>query len=125
MLFRSNGFDRISASADFTGDSIAGFTDWIDHGVPYLHDISYVGPMKEFRRSTPWVDDDAAGFGDSHSNCDTLVIARNTFDYPSIHGYSILKAGYSFVSCSNEAIESKLFSLSDYPIVDLILGKQG
>ena len=34
-----NGFDRISAPADFTGDSIAGFTDWIDHGVPYLHDI--------------------------------------------------------------------------------------
>lgn len=119
-----NGFDRISAPADFTGDSIAGFTDWIDHGVPYIHDISYVGPMKEFRRSTPWVDDDAAGFGDSHSNCDTLVIAGNTFDYPSIHGYSILKAGYSFVSCSNEAIESKQLSLSDYPIVDLILGKQ-
>ncbi len=119
-----NGFDRISGPADFVADSIAGFADRIDHGVPYIRDISYIGSMKEFRRSIPWMDDDAAGFGDSHSNCDTLVIAGNTFDYPSVHGASILKAGYSFVSCSNEAVTSKQVCLNDYRLVDVILGKQ-
>lgn len=119
-----NGFDRISAPADFVGDSIAGFADAIDHGVPYINDISYIGSMKEFRRSIPWMDDDASGFGDSYSNYETMVIAGNTFDYPSVHGASILKAGYSFVSCSNEAVEKKTVNLNNYKLIDLILGKQ-
>jgi hypothetical protein len=119
-----NGFDRISAPSDFVADSIAGFCDDIDHGVPYKEDISYIGSMKEFRRSIPWMDDDASGFGDSYANYETMVIAGNTFDYPAIHGASILKAGYSFVSCSNEAIETSVIDLNDYKFVDLILGKQ-
>jgi len=119
-----NGFDRISAPADFVADSIAGFIDAIDHGVPYKEDISYIGSMKEFRRSIPWMDDDASGFGDSYANYETMVIAGNTFDYPAVHGSSILKAGYSFVSCSNEAIEKKTINLNNYKLVDLILGKQ-
>lgn len=50
-----NGFDRISAPADFVapvpGDTLlAGFLDDLDHGVPYLKDISYIGKMKEYRR---------------------------------------------------------------------------
>ena len=60
--------------------------------------------MKEYRRSIPWMDDDASGFGDSYGNYETQVIAGNTFDYPAIHGAAILKAGYSFVSCSNESL---------------------
>jgi hypothetical protein len=119
-----NGFDRISAPADFVADSIAGFRDAVDHGVPYKEDISYIGSMKEFRRSIPWMDDDASGFGDSYANYETMVIAGNTFDYPATHGASILKAGYSFVSCSNEAVETSAVNLNDYKLVDLILGKQ-
>lgn len=119
-----NGFDRISAPADFVSDGIAGFADAVDHGVPYINDISYIGSMKEYRRSIPWMDDDASGFGDSYSNYETMVIAGNTFDYPSVHGASMLKAGYSFVSCSNEAVEKKTVGLNAYKFVDLILGKQ-
>lgn len=53
-----NGFDRISAPADFTAPApadtlLAGFLDEQDHGVPYIHDISYIGKMKEYRRSIP------------------------------------------------------------------------
>ena len=104
-----NGFDRISAPADFTDPApadtlLAGFLDEQDHGVPYIHDISYIGKMKEYRRSIPWMDDDASGFGDSYGNYETQVIAGNTFDYPAIHGAAILKAGYSFVSVSNESL---------------------
>lgn len=124
-----NGFDRISAPADFVapvpGDTLlAGFLDDLDHGVPYLKDISYIGKMKEYRRSIPWMDDDASGFGDSYGNYEDKVIAGNTFDYPSIHGAAILKAGYSFISCSDESVENKTMNLNDYKYVDLILGKE-
>ncbi len=124
-----NGFDRISAPADFVAPApadtlLAGFLDDVDHGVPYVKDISYIGKMKEFRRSIPWMDDDASGFGDSYGNYESKVIAGNTFDYPSIHGAAILKAGYSFVSCSDEAIENGQMSMNGYPYTDLILGKE-
>ena len=124
-----NGFDRISAPADFVapapGDTqFAGFLDELDHGVPYLKDISYIGKMKEFRRAIPWMDDDASGYGDSYADYETKVIAGNTFDYPAIHGAAILKAGYAFVSCSDEAVENGRVSLNDYQTVDLILGKE-
>ena len=121
-----NGFDRVSAPADFTADTdtLAGFLDELDHGVPYKEDISYIGPMKEFRRQIPWMDDDASGFGDSYGTHETMVIAGNTFDYPAVHGDAILKAGYSFVSCGDEAVKSRQTKLNDYKYVDLILGKQ-
>ena len=124
-----NGFDRISAPADFVaaasaGTQLAGCLDDLDHGVPYIKDISYIGKMKEYRRSVPWMDDDASGFGDSYSNYETQVIAGNTFDYPALHGAAILKAGYSFVSCSDEAVEHGQVSLNDYKHTDLILGKE-
>jgi len=121
-----NGFNRISAPADFDfqADSTAGFLDLMDHGVPYIHDISYIGRMKEFRRQIPWMDDDASGFGDSYANYETMVIAGNSFDYPALHGAAILKAGYSFVSCSDEVVKNGKVALQEYPVVDLILGKE-
>lgn len=124
-----NGFDRISAPADFVAPApadtlLAGFLDKLDHGVPYVKDFSYIGSMKEFRRSIPWMDDDAAGFGDSYGDHEGEVIAGNTFDYPAVHGEAILKAGYSFVSCSDEVVEEGMTDLKEYRYVDLILGKE-
>ena len=124
-----NGFDRISAPADFVAPApadtlLAGFLDNVDHGVPYVKDISYTGKMKEFRRVTPWMDDDASGFGDSYGNYETQVIAGNTFDYPAVHGEAILQAGYSFVSCSDEAVEDGNVNMNSYAYIDLILGKE-
>lgn len=124
-----NGFDRISAPADFVAPApadtlLAGFLDDLDHGVPYIKDISYIGKMKEYRRSIPWMDDDASGFGDSYSNYEDKVVAGNTFDYPAVHGAAILRAGYSFVSCSNEVIEDETVKMNDYKYADLILGKE-
>ncbi|MCK9159655.1 MAG: xanthan lyase, partial [Bacteroidaceae bacterium] len=121
-----NGFDRVCAPADFAAnaDTLAGFLDDLDHGVPYKEDISYIGKMKEFRRQIPWTDDDAAGFGDSYGNYEKMVIAGNSFDYPALHGAAILKAGYSFASCSAIAVENGTASMNSYSYVDLILGKQ-
>lgn len=121
-----NGFTRTNApdDFDFRTDSIAGFLDDSDHGVPYLRDISYIGKMKEFRRTIPWMDDDASGFGDSYGTHETEIIAGNTFDYPAVHGESILNAGYSFVSSSKQAIEQGSVEMTKYKLVDYILGKE-
>lgn len=119
-----NGFDRISAPYSFVCDSLAGFYDEIDHGVPDGQDISFIGSQYEFRRPAPYADDDAAGFGASRADYEKEVIAGNTFDYPALHGRSIVSAGYSFVSCSNESVIDDEVNLGDYRAVDLILGKQ-
>ena len=132
-----NGFDRISAPDDFTSsdDNIAGFLAAYDNGVPDKELISYVGAMKEFRRDIPWTHDDASGFGDSYGNEERITIAGNTFDYPALHGRSLLKAGYSFVSESRAAIgksknvgKNAAFDgnklIDAYSAIDLILGKE-
>ena len=64
------------------------------------------------------------GFGASNTNYETSVLAGNTFNYPQRHGTSIVKAGYSFISASSEAVMSGQVDMNAYPIVDLILGKQ-
>lgn len=119
-----NGFDRISGPANFVSQGIAGFYDALDHGVPDKQAINYIGSQNEYRRSIPWMDDDASGFGSSNSNYETKVIAGNTFDYPYLHGQAIAKAGYSYVSTSNESVMDSMVNLRDYKFVDLILGKQ-
>ena len=119
-----NGFDRISAPEGFSSGDFAGFPDWLDAGVPYVRNISYVGAQHEFSRLEPWRDDDAPGWGASNSDYETEIIAGNTFDYPFVHGKSLVKAGYSFVSSSNEAVEDRCINLADYKAVDFILGKQ-
>ncbi len=121
-----NGFDRVSAPESFASrdSTYAGFLDFRDSGVPYIEDISYIGPMHEFRRSIPWMDDDSAGFGASDGDYETKVVAGNTFDYPAVHGRSLAQLGYSFVSASNEAVENGSVDMKDYQAVDLILGKQ-
>ena len=119
-----NGFTRISGPDWFVAsEGIAGFNDSKDHGVPYVEDISFIGSQFEFRRDIPWMDDDAAGFGASRANYETMVIAGNTFDYPYVHGKSIVKAGHSFYSTSVTAYTAS--AQEGQPrIVDLILGKQ-
>jgi len=120
-----NGFDRLSAPAGFVMDSTyAGFLNDKDAGVPYLSDISFIGKQYEFKRNKPWIDDDAPGFGASHANYEAKVIAGNSFDYPYLHGKAISAAGFSFVSCSVEAVIRGEVELNQVEIVDLILGKQ-
>ena len=122
-----NAFTRISGPDSFAlgeGDSCyAGFLNDKDSGVPYKYDISHIGSQFEFRRNLPWRDDDAAGFGGSHSNYENKVIAGNTFDYPYLHGEAIMAAGYSFVSTSVKAVEQGI-DLGGYCAVDIIAGKQ-
>lgn len=121
-----NGFTRLSAPASFASkdSTIAGFYDNLDHGVAYIKDFSFIGSQHEFRRSIPWMDDDAPGFGASYANYEDKLIAGNTFDYPYIHGMAFMKLGYSFISASSDAIMQNFLRVNDYKIVDFIMGKQ-
>ena len=124
-----SGFDRICGPADFKADppadkTLAGFLDEVDHGVPYIRETNYTGSQKEFRRDMKWTTDDSPGFGGSRADHEKEVIAGNTFDYPAVHGASMLKQGWSFTSTSNETIEDSSVVLTDYKLVDWILGKQ-
>ncbi|MDL2290147.1 xanthan lyase, partial [Paludibacteraceae bacterium OttesenSCG-928-F17] len=120
-----NAFDKVSAPAGFMRDStMVGFLNQVDPGMPYLYDISFTGEQYEFNRSQPWISDDVPGFGASHAQYETLVLAGNTFDYPYLHGKAINEAGYSFVSAGKEAVLSGRINLNDYKLVDLILGSQ-
>ena len=113
-----NGFNRVSAPGHFSTDGNAGFKAEDDFGVPYINDASFTGYQTEFRRNA------GESFGRSSGNYIGTVVAGNTFDYPAVHGDAVADAGYGFVSCSASAIEKGLVKLSNYDIVDLILGKQ-
>ncbi len=127
MVLVINGFTRVSAPVSFasgTGaDERAGFDYETDHGVPYIQDISYVGAQTEFKCSKEW-SRDTPGFGASDASHESKIIAGNTFDYPYIHGTSLMKAGYSFVSCSRESVENETVDMTKFKCADLILGKQ-
>ncbi len=118
-----NGFTRLGAPFWFDSGEIAGFYNAYDSGVPDGYDIGFIGDQMEFRRSIPWMDDDAAGFGASRSNYETRVIAGNTFDYPFVHGQLISEAGYGFTSSSLDAYINGSCR-SEAKVTDLILGKQ-
>lgn len=117
-----NGFDRISGPTVVNTSDKAGFDLGKDPGVPYLSNISFCGAQTGFSRAQAGKEGEGS-LGHSGQELEGIKIAGNTFDYPFIHGKAIQAAGrYSFVSCSDEAVENGLVTLEDYPIVDYILG---
>ena len=122
-----NAFDRISAPIAFTDtvSNAAGFLYDIDGGVPYKHTVAFTGYQYNFDRASEWKDDLIdPGFGASNSNYDGQRTAGNTFDYPHIHGKALASMGYSYLSTSDEAVNSGITHLSHYRYVDVIMGKE-
>ena len=113
-----NGFDRLSGPAVINDTQRAGFDLEQDPGVPYLKNISLCGYQQVFDRKLA-----GKQLGESDDSLEGLQMAGNSFDYPFIHGKAIQAAGgYSFTSCSDEAVEENLVPLYDYDIVDYLLG---
>ena len=119
-----NNFDRVSGPAFFDTPEYAGFDNSLDSGVPHIRDIAYIGDMHEFRRKAEFETNDSPGFGASYSDYAGWTVAGNTFDFPYIHGKSIMKAGHAFFSCSNEAFCSDSTFRKAAWSADLICGKQ-
>jgi len=119
-----NGFDRLSGPAIVNTPDSVGFDIKKDPGVSYQYNISYCGAQTGFNPKNAGKEN-SNGLGYSGGELEGMRIAGNTFDYPLIHGKAIQSIpGYSFVSASNEAVESGHIKLNDYKIVDYILGLQ-
>jgi hypothetical protein len=119
-----NNFDRVSGPAFFDTPNYAGFDNRLDSGVPYIKDIAFIGEMYQSRRRLDWLSDDNPGFGASFDDKAGIPVAGNTFDYAVLHGNAILKAGYSFGSCSNDAFCNDTTLRVGVWAIDLICGKQ-
>ena len=120
-----NNFDRVAAPAWIDTPEYAGFDSRLDWGMPYVRDICFIGENYEFRRSQPWTSDDGPGFGGSYTDYAGSVVAGNTFDYPSVHGASLMRLGRSFCSMSAEAFcDGFALSATGYCCLDLICGAQ-
>ena len=119
-----NNFDRISGPAFTDTPQYAGFLNDLDSGVPHIRDIAYIGQMYQLRRDSEYVSNDNPGFGASYDDYAGKTVAGNTFDYPYVHGKAVMKAGYAFFSCSNEAFVSDTTFRKSAWATDLICGKQ-
>lgn len=119
-----NGFTRVSAPVSVRGDMVEGFLDCKDSGVPYIRDISFVGRQKAFNPSTRHDSNVNMALGASYGDYEGHIVGGNTFDYPYMHGSSLVKAGYSFCSASAAALDTEKVSPSGYDMVDYISGKQ-
>ena len=119
-----NAFDRICGPEAFDNGKQAGFLTCEDEGVAYKNDLSFVGEQYDFNRKSAWKDDDASGFGSSHSDQETHVVQGNSFDYPLIHGQSFRNNGYGFISMSDEAFEQQGWDKNAFSAIDLIFGEE-
>ena len=118
-----NGFQRLSGPETIQTDSTQGFDILSDPGVQYMISPILGGAQQIFTLDSIDSEEEVSlGIGDETLN--GALLAGNTFDYPVIHGQSIAQAGWSFVSCSREAVQDGMINLSDYRFVDLILGLQ-
>ena len=118
-----NGFQRLSGPETVITDSTQGFDILSDPGVQYMISPILSGAQQIFTLDSIDSEEEVSlGIGDDSLNGDLL--AGNTFDYPVIHGRSIAQAGWSFISCSREAVQDGFINLTDYYVVDLILGLQ-
>jgi hypothetical protein len=119
-----NAFDRICGPEVVFDSIVSGVAYWKDMGVPYKRELSFTGYPYDMNFNSPWTDDDNPGWGASFSDKEGIVIAGNTFDYPFIHGKSMLRAGISFVNCSDESFEKKEFNIDGHEFIDLIFGEE-
>lgn len=118
-----NAFDKVSGPARIESPLMEGFDLYSDPGLPYVSTPAFCGYQQSFDRSRMGVETEG-GLGFSDAALEGKLIAGNTFDYAFVHGKSVQRAAgrYSFVSCSDECIESGSVSLNDYEMVDLIYG---
>lgn len=119
-----NGFQRLAGPQPVETDEKLGFDLNLDPGIYWNSFPGYCGAQINFDRSKMGLEG-AEGLGYSGEELSGMLIAGNTFDYPTLHGRDIAHAGiYSFASCSREAVEEGEVNLNDYNAVDLILGLQ-
>jgi hypothetical protein len=119
-----NGFDRVSGPSWFDTGEFGGIEWWKDRGVPDREDFITTGDQYDFLRKSEWADDDAPGWGASNADREGIVTPGNTFDFTALHGRSVLNAGFSFYSSSDEAFEKEKEVPAGYSAVDYYFGEE-
>ncbi|HIG75152.1 MAG TPA: fibronectin type III domain-containing protein [Bacteroidetes bacterium] len=119
-----SGFDRIAPPQFVDEGDLVGFMRSMDEGVADGLDVHTVGDQYEFDRDVPWIDDDQPGHGGSDADLETTVFLGNSRDFIAVHGASLLAAGRSFVSASDEAVAEGDLALFPYPLVVLAMGEE-
>ncbi len=115
-----NGFRRLASPQPVNTSSSLGFDMDADPGVVYKHSPCYCGRQTEFDRSM------ASTLGASGSEYESILVAGNTFDYPTLHCRDIIGAYPSLCvsSCSAEALEEGQLNTDGIQLIDYILGAQ-
>lgn len=117
-----NGFDRLAAPYFYNTSDSVGFDIAIDPGVSYKRELTFTGRQLYFNPAGLGKEG-PCGLGNCLTDIEGSIIAGNTFDYTFVHGKAIQAAGgLSFVSSSDEAVESGMQQLKNYDIVDYICG---
>ena len=117
-----NGFDRLAAPYFYNTPDSVGFDIAIDPGVSYKRELTFTGRQLYFNPDGLGKEG-PCGLGNCLTDIEGSIIAGNTFDYTFVHGKAIQAAGgLSFVSSSDEAVESSMQQLKNYDIVDYICG---
>lgn len=117
-----NGFDRLAAPYFYNTPDSVGFDITIDPGVSYKRELTFTGRQLYFNPDGLGKEG-PCGLGNCLTDIEGSIIAGNTFDYTFVHGKAIQAAGgLSFVSSSDEAVESGMQQLKNYDIVDYICG---
>lgn len=117
-----NGFHRLSGPEVIDNDTEKGFDLDKDAGVSYMRTAGWAGRQVCFDAAQAEKEGSGA-LGYCGNELAGQVIAGNSFDYARDHVNAIRTAmKYNVVSCSAEAVEQGLVDLSDYAVVDLILG---
>ena len=119
-----SAFDRTGGAAWFEDAAHSGFLPMVDQGVPWHEDLHTVGAQYDYLKDSPWLDDDSPGHGASYADLEAVVIPGNSFDFPVAHGSSIHAAGYSFVTCSDEAVEKDTTGFGNFDVIDFIAGEE-
>ena len=115
-----NGFRRLAGPQPVDNDSLRGFDIDADPGVVYHRSPCYSGRQTVFAKSMP------AELGASGSELESLLVAGNTFDYPTLHARYVAGGvpGVAVMSCMGDALNRPASSLPRADLIDVILGTQ-
>lgn len=112
-----NGFTRLAGPQPIDNDSLRGFRFDIDPGVVYHKNPCYSGRQLIFYKAY------TASLGESGREYEHLLVAGNTFNYPTLHARDLLSTGHA-LSISSSSIDAYEQQTPQAQVLDLILGAQ-
>lgn len=121
-----NGFQRLAAPQAVDNPTQRGFDINQDPGVAYMRNPGFAGRQQEFYRNTSRREG-AGALGFTSNELEGMIIAGNTFDYPTQHARILLDSDCRNVNISSSnraAVEHEMIDTHRYSALDLILGAQ-